>query len=133
MSDISQGELLRYMERQDKLMSEIISEQKLMGETLSANTVILKNINEQTTKTNGRVNKLEAQKEEDEKRFDSIEKKQVYVIGFVAGISLIGGITWAIVTWIIPNPTETVSEETFSTVYQAFIKSKEYEEAKNQD
>lgn len=128
MSDISQGEIIRYMERQDKLMSEIIAQQKIMGETLSANTVILKNISEQTTKTNGRVNKLEAQKEEDEKRFDLIEKKQVYVVGIVAGIMGVSGIIWAVFTWIVPEPVKTVDEVTFNQL-QSLVK--QYEENEN--
>lgn len=130
--EVSQGEIIRYMERQDKLISEIIIQQKLMGETLSANTIILKNINEQTTKTNGRVNKLEDQKEADEKRFDSIEKKQVYVIGFVAGVTLLGGVTWAVLTWIIPNPTQEVDDKTFNQI-QALIKTNQMKYEENND
>ena len=132
MSEISQGEFLRYMERQDRIMSSLSEDLKQVSETLTSNTVLIKNIDVQTTKTNGRVTKLEEQKEIDdqknEERFDKIERNQTYVVGFVAGVAILGGATWGIIRWIYPDPVKTVSEETFNKVLEAYNQAKLYEE-----
>jgi hypothetical protein len=110
MTDISSGEILRFMERHDELVTKIIAEQKQVGETLSANTVILKNILEQTTGITIRVNKLEG--------FRFIAK----------GVFLAIGVMWTVFTFVVPYVKEyysgkTVSDEEFNQLKSQYEKT----------
>lgn len=54
------SEMLRFMEDQKEVNKELREKLDAMAVTLTTNTVILKETHQQTLKTNGRVNKLEA-------------------------------------------------------------------------
>lgn len=99
--EVTSGEIQRYMERQDKLMSEVISEQKNVGENLSSIKEVLKQVLVQTTKTNGRVNRLEG--------FRFIAK----------GVFITIGVMWTVFTFVVPYvkdyyTAKTVSDEEFN-------------------
>lgn len=105
----SPSEVVRFMENQNEinqsLREEISSIKSILIEVKTVGILT----HEQTKKTNGRVNRLEAFRN--------------FLLGGAATI----GVIWSIVTWVIPYfRTDTLSNKDFEQV-QAFIKSKSLE------
>ena len=66
------------------IISELVRQKESSDERHAENTNVLNAIREQTTKTNGRVSKL--------------ENSRKYFLGWIAGASAVGGVVWQLIS-----------------------------------
>ena len=116
-------EMLRFMEDQKEVNVEVREKLENILMTLTSNTVIIKETNEQAKKTNGRVT-------ESEKKIEMLEKEQIKTKATIAmwikvvsvSISVIGA-TWLVISQVIPFFRKDVAFNGFTDEQVDSIKS----------
>jgi len=123
MSDtVAPGEILRFMKESKADTKELGEKVSTLHTQMSVVAQNVERVLEQTTKTNGRVNKLEDENGKSNERIKSVENKILYFMAASATVVVVSGIAWAVFTFFY-NPKASaktaeveLTDEQFNTM-----------------